>query len=67
MTVEEKGPSELGWFGETPNELCGCSFRNDGPLLLRLYCTRPKGHAGNHIAAIGPYTPDTPVLQEWPQ
>lgn len=65
--TREIGPIELGWFGEMPNELCGCSLRTDGPLLLRLYCTRRKGHEGTHIAAVGPYTPDTPILQEWPQ
>jgi hypothetical protein len=45
-------------------DMCGCSILVDGPQ--RVYCTRPKGHEGNHIAAVGPYTPETPVLAEWP-
>lgn len=31
-----------------------------------VYCTRPVGHEGPHIATIGPYRPDEIALAEWP-
>jgi len=31
------------------------------------YCTRPRGHGGDHIATVGPYEPALRVLARWPQ
>jgi hypothetical protein len=45
--------------------LCGTIGR--GPHGQTVYCTRPAGHAPDeHIAAIGPAEPGTPVIARWP-
>jgi hypothetical protein len=45
-------------------DLCGAP---NHAARLTVYCTLPRGHDGEHVAAIGPYTPTTPVLARWPQ
>jgi hypothetical protein len=47
--------------------MCGDTIIARDYHNFRVYCTRPKGHEGNHIAAVGPYTDKTPVLAEWPR
>lgn len=39
-----------------------CEARADD---RRWYCTRPVGHAGPHIATVGPYDPCSRVLYSW--
>ena len=35
------------------------------PRLFVVCCTREKGHAGDHIAAIGPYREGEAILKQW--
>lgn len=49
--------------------LCGARLEG-GPIVLQpgpfvLYCTRPKGHEGEHVAAVGPYDDRAHVLARW--
>jgi hypothetical protein len=45
-----------------PVELCGDIFTAG---YTDLYCTKPKGHQGAHVATPGPWRPDQVVLGAW--
>lgn len=32
-----------------------------------VYCTRPRGHMGDHVATIGPWKSNAKVLARWPK
>lgn len=45
------------------SDLCVARLvRDDG---LEVYCTRKRGHAGEHIAAVGRYQPGVRVVMRW--
>lgn len=44
--------------GVTPLPRCGAKAG-------MFYCTRPPGHAGDHVAGLGPWTDGDPVLARW--
>jgi hypothetical protein len=43
-----------------------CQAPEPDALHTGWYCTRPRGHAGDHIATIGPYRDGEVILAQWP-
>lgn len=48
------------------DELCGATYLAAVSDYPPRYCTRERGHAGEHIASIGPYRPGAIVIVRWP-
>lgn len=48
---------------EHRKEMCGVVGQDVNGWSI--YCTLPNGHAGPHVATIGPYKPGIPVIGRW--
>jgi hypothetical protein len=45
--------------------LCEASAPLLTPMSDSVYCTRERGHSGDHIATVGPYREGLEVLKRW--